>query len=106
MHDDSDGQACAWDLFEADAQDEACDAVGGIMSEWKPRRKTSRGRRVGRAIEDGILLGEAVRKVQPSTIAERGQLQRLDELDPAGFFEELVEEDRVFGHVDERQEAC
>ena len=104
MHDDRDGHARAWDLFEADAQNKARDSVGGVMPERKPRRKATGGRRrrVGRAIDGEILLGEAVRKVEPSAVAERGEFQRLDELDPTRFFEELVEEDRVFGHVNER----
>jgi hypothetical protein len=102
MNDDRDGHARARDLFKADAQDEARDSVGGVMPERKPRRRATGRRRVGCAIEDGILLGEAMRKVEPSAVAERGELQRLDELDPTWFFEELVEEDRVFGHVNER----
>jgi len=52
-------------------------------------------------MEGGILLGEAMRKVEASDVAEWGELQRLDKLDPTGFFDEFVEENCVFGHVDE-----
>ena len=71
MHDDRDGHACTWDLFEAHAQNEARDSVGRIGLEWISRGKATgprlvgrrgrgrgRGRgRVGAPMEDGVLSG-------------------------------------------------
>ena len=97
MHDDCDGHACTWDLFEAHAQHEARDSIGRITPERESRGKaTGRVGVVDAPVEDGILPGYTVRKVEASTVAEWGELKCPHEFDPTGILDEFVEENCVF----------
>ena len=90
VHDDGDGHARTWDLFEAHAEDEARDSVGRVVPEGKPRRGAATVP-AGWGVEDGALFGVALCKVEPSAVAERGEFERGDQLDLTGFFDKLVE---------------
>lgn len=97
VYNDRDGHACAWDVFEAHAQHKARDSVGRVTLERKSRGKAIRRvGGVGGRLADGILPGQAVRKVEASAVAEWGELECPDEFDPAGFLDEFVEENGVF----------
>ena len=80
VHDDRDGHARTRDLFEAHAQGEACDSIGRVVPEGKPGRGAAAAVLAGCqwGVEDGARFGVALCKVQPSAVAERGELERGD----------------------------
>ena len=84
VHDDRNGHACTWDLFEAHAQNETRDSIGWIIPKGEPWR----GARAiiaaapaavrARGVEDGILFRVALCKVESSAVTQRGELQHSD----------------------------